>query len=99
MTTATSETERVRDIWIRTAPAYERSMSLEARLLGDRRAWAASLAAGAYSRSRLVQGSTLPGSRAATRRLYASASPRHARATRRASAGASAVSATIPTPS
>jgi hypothetical protein len=70
MTTATSETERVRDIWNRTAPAYERSMSLEARLLGDGRAWAASLATGDVLEIAIgfrAQHAVLPGVRAIDR--------------------------------
>ncbi len=40
------ETERVRAIWDRHAPYYDRSSGLEARLLGDGRAWATALATG-----------------------------------------------------
>ena len=42
----TGETERVRAIWDRLAATYDRASGLEARLLGDGRAWAAAQATG-----------------------------------------------------
>ena len=55
-----SETERVRSIWDRTAPTYERSAGLEARLLGDGRAWAASSATGDVLEIGIGTGRNLP---------------------------------------
>jgi ubiquinone/menaquinone biosynthesis C-methylase UbiE len=56
----TSETERVRAIWDRSAEAYERSSGLESWLLGDGRSWAASQASGRTLEIAIGTGLNLP---------------------------------------
>jgi ubiquinone/menaquinone biosynthesis C-methylase UbiE len=60
MSTGPDETARVRAIWDRLAPTYDRSAGFEARLLGDGRAWVIGQATGEILEIAIGTGRNLP---------------------------------------
>ena len=60
MSTGADETARVRAIWDRLAPTYDRSAGFEARLLGDGRAWVIDQTTGEILEIAIGTGRNLP---------------------------------------
>jgi ubiquinone/menaquinone biosynthesis C-methylase UbiE len=76
MSTGPDETARVRAIWDRLAPTYDRSAGFEARLLGDGRAWVIGQATGDVLEIAVGTGRNLPLYPAGTRLTAVDISPR-----------------------
>jgi ubiquinone/menaquinone biosynthesis C-methylase UbiE len=60
MTAIAGETERVREIWNRTAATYERAIGFETYLIGDARQWATAQADGCVLEIAIGTGLSLP---------------------------------------